>query len=306
MVVDPAHFRSQPGCDILKRSLDRNGCRQVQSELEQSTAQQRAVVAGDLRDHVRELIHSRNGNYVLQVFIRVAPGFESQWIIDGMMGFASELAAHSFGCRVFQRLLERCSGAQTDPLVNEILGMYPGPVPFPDPAAAQQSLFHLCAGEYSNFVIQMVLERGTDLQRMKVAEVASLFMQHLVVADYGASVVTQALRNCPAQGKAILACALYNIFTVPPLCDWWLERVAKHRHACETLDLLQKLNLPAFAFHQQSLRQRLSHSWYVKTLKSSKKQKNQKMKEKANDKHERGRGNVQVDGGAPPTSLQAT
>merc|ERR1711862_987169 len=167
----------------------------------------------------------------------------------------------------------------------------PGSMPFLDPMLANQ-LLQLCRGDFSNFVIQMVLERGTEQQRERVAGIVYLFAHELVVDDHAASVVTKALRYCKGQGQFLVATSLFNLFNIPPMGDWWLERVARHRHACETLELLQKLNLAELVQYQDSLRQRLSHSWFVKTLKASEKQKDQRLKEKAQDKLERRQGKV--------------
>jgi len=134
---------------------DKSSSRALQLALQDAPSKDAAALALGLRGHVRDIIWSMHGNYVLQKVIEVIPASVACFIVQELRGVAAEVARHRFGCRVLCRLLEHLSSSdqQTCSLVDEIL----------------QDTVALCRHNFGNFVIQHVLEFGIEEQKHTVA-----------------------------------------------------------------------------------------------------------------------------------------
>ena len=65
------------------------------------------------------------------------------------------LSTHPYGCRVIQRILEHCTPAQTQPLLDQL----------------HMRVDQLVEDQYGNYVIQHVLEHGRPEDRAKIVNV---------------------------------------------------------------------------------------------------------------------------------------
>ena len=82
------------------------------------------------------------------------------FIVDAFSGEVSQLAAHRYGCRVIQRVLEHCTPTLAEPVLAEIL----------------KDCRRLMRDQYGNYVVQHVLEHGTqrELYYVNLARYAGL------------------------------------------------------------------------------------------------------------------------------------
>lgn len=108
-----------------------------------------------------DCVHDSNGNHVIQKCIEIvskasrqAESKETseylsgriQFIISQFQGRVKELSSHPYGCRVVQRILEHCNGAQKDVVLEEL----------------RECCGDLVQDCYGNYVIQFVMQHGCE------------------------------------------------------------------------------------------------------------------------------------------------
>ena len=92
----------------------------------------------------------QNANHVLQRILERVPADRIRSIPEACEGQIYALATHPYGCRVLQRILENLS--EVRPLIEELL----------------KYTQNLMQDQYSNYVIQHLLERGTTADRSAI------------------------------------------------------------------------------------------------------------------------------------------
>lgn len=212
---------------------DKSSSRALQLALQCAPSKDAAALALGLRGHVRAIIWSMHGNYVLQKVIEVIPASVACFIVQELRGVAAEVARHRFGCRVLCRLLEHLSSSddQTCSLIDEIL----------------EDAMELCRHNYGNFVIQHILEFGLASQKHVVACVLSKDISVNARHQNAAHAIEKALSYCPAGDRDLL---LENLFQD----SRDLLELAKHQSGCYVVRALLKLPEEQLAKVQERLR----------------------------------------------------
>jgi len=177
---------------IWELSRDSQGSRRVQEAIDlASNDDERAAIAQELHGKVWEALECRNANHVLQKLISTMRPQASQFVIDEIMslGSAAYAAQHCFGCRVVERLLEHCTPEQVRPLVEDLLDAGP----------------KLCTDQYGNFVVQHVLEFGTDEHKHRMSRIVAAQITSIPGDYHGCSVVSAALTHSLEKDKIVVA-----------------------------------------------------------------------------------------------------
>jgi len=177
---------------VWELSRDSRGSRQVQEAIDFATNdEERAAIAQELHGKVWEALECRNANHVLQKLISSMRPQASQFVIDEIMGLGSAAyaAQHGFGCRVLERLLEHCTPEQVGPLVEDLLDAGP----------------KLCTDQYGNFVVQHVLEFGTDEHKHRMSRIVAAQIASIPGDYHGCSVVSAALTHSLEKDKIVVA-----------------------------------------------------------------------------------------------------
>lgn len=160
--------------DAVTLSTKVYGCRLVQKALDTLDRENVANMVASIKGKVWLLVHDHNGNHVIQKcitrineFVQSTPNQEDDplnenllksldIIIEEVVTNIKDLAIHPYGCRVVQRLIEHCSGAQKDKVLDGI---------------GDEGLFgSLIDHEYGNYVIQRVLAYGRTADKAIVFE----------------------------------------------------------------------------------------------------------------------------------------
>lgn len=192
---------------VLRLSLQTYGCRVVQKALDQIPSDLRLLIAGELEGHVPECVRDQNGNHVIQKVIESLPD-QSQFIIRSFAGRITEMSTHAYGCRVLQRILERCKTPNdTDCIIVEVL----------------QHIDELVTDQYGNYVVQHVLINSsrdfqarviqhltTRLYELSRGKFASNVAEKLVIYSLEherSALLTQVMREVaePDQSSALVA-----------------------------------------------------------------------------------------------------
>jgi len=124
-------------------AYDHQGCRLLQAAIHAADRVAAAGLAQELHGHVRSLLASPHGNYVLQTVVTALPTATSGFVASELLGAGAQSARHRFGCRILCRLIEH-SGTSSELalLLAEVL------------AEAEE----LCRHPFAHYVIQAILE----------------------------------------------------------------------------------------------------------------------------------------------------
>lgn len=182
---------------VWSLARDPQGCRELQHALEAAASEEeRLAIAMELQGHVWDAMRCPHANYVLQKSIALLSPLASQFVIDEVVKKGeraiAQAARHKYGCRILQRLLERCNCEQVSHLVEALL------------SDAISTSRH----PYGNYVMQHLLEHGTKDQRSTLIK---MLEQHAPVAgadEYACAVVGKAMLCGQRDDQVALARAL--------------------------------------------------------------------------------------------------
>jgi len=199
-------------------AFDAEGCRIAQDALEVAGRDVKVVLALKLRGHIREAIDSPFANYVVQKIIEVLPPVHVQFLVDELIGSATETARHPYGVRVLCRLLEHCPSAMIEELILEIT----------------ENVSFLCLHKFGTYIVQHVMEHGTPQQcKVVIRALASNalgFSRH----RHGSTLIQTALAYPELlEGSGLLEALCQNKDN--------LNKLAQSRYGSRVLEALSKL-----------------------------------------------------------------
>lgn len=123
--------------------------------LEHILVDQQIALVNELKDEIVDLVRDANANHVIQIAISRVPIEHVQFVVDTIVSSVQYWAVHNYGCRVVQRLLERCSGITKQKMLADLH------------SCAQT----LIADQYGNYVAQCVIIIGSADDRNKMINV---------------------------------------------------------------------------------------------------------------------------------------
>ena len=154
------------------------GCWQVQREMDSKDDE---MLVFELKGHVVAASQHRHANHVLQKAIMTTRPRALQFVINELASVPlGQVARHRYGCRVIQRLLEKCLPDQLVVLVNSLL-------------EDSAETLTLCRHIFANCVMQCLIDRGTDQQRLFISHFLLDNMRALACDIYGCKVLMAGL-----------------------------------------------------------------------------------------------------------------
>ncbi|CAJ1459953.1 unnamed protein product, partial [Effrenium voratum] len=208
---------------VWELSQDSKGCREVQTALEAASEDVRVALVAEIAGHVLDAMRCPHANHVLQKCITCSRPQHCQFIIEEIMtckGFVELASRHKYGCRIIQRLLERCSGGQVEGIAAAILSDVGG----------------ISRHPYGNYVLQNLLEHGTPAHRRKLAQELVREIVPICQDSFGSAVVAAALSQLCKEDAITVARAVVQ---EPGLLTFMAH--ARHGHSAVRL-ILQALD----------------------------------------------------------------
>merc|ERR1712032_1389438 len=93
---------------VFSLSCHKYGCRVVQKALSTASQELQSRLVVELESRVLECIENMHANHVIQSCVKCLEPSRIGFVIAALERDAVRMAAHTYGCRVIQRLLERC------------------------------------------------------------------------------------------------------------------------------------------------------------------------------------------------------
>ncbi|GMH32438.1 hypothetical protein BSKO_00272 [Bryopsis sp. KO-2023] len=104
----------------------------------------------ELQGSVFECAQDLNGNHVIQKCIERLDHEKIDFVFQGILEKVSVLKTHQYGCRVLQRIMERCSNTEYKTKIA---------------VATMENIVELAKHQYGNYVVQHVIEHGNAQQK---------------------------------------------------------------------------------------------------------------------------------------------
>lgn len=204
---------------VKELALDSHGCRVVQQAMELTDDSQQVELVSELKGAVRELLGSAHGNHVLQRCIELLRPSAVIFILDELQSLENpphQLACDKYGCRVLERLIEHFPREKLHPFLDAVLN----------------ETIMLSKDNFGNFVVQHVLEHGTEDQKRRIVEVLKENLEEMAINQCASSVLDKALSYTVFQQE--LATAILET-------NGLLPQMALQRPACAATQRLFKV-----------------------------------------------------------------
>lgn len=138
---------------IFSLATHRYGCRVIQKMVQ--LMPDGAHITSELAPRVLECIQNMHANHVIQSCVTCLQPSALGFVIEALQESAETMAGHMYGCRVIQRLLERCCPTEH---LRGLLGR------------VLTGTQRLAQDNHGNYVIQCILERGRKEDKRQVLE----------------------------------------------------------------------------------------------------------------------------------------
>ncbi|KAI1857585.1 uncharacterized protein JN550_013154 [Neoarthrinium moseri] len=146
---------------VAELSTQMYACRVVQKALEHVLVDQQEEIVEELKPDILRIVKDQNGNHVIQKIISLVPRICVPFMMTAFRGQINNLAAHNYGCRVVQRMLEQGTEEERRDLMDEVHACAP----------------QLITDQYGNYVAQHIVQHGSDKDR---ARTISLVIDQLI------------------------------------------------------------------------------------------------------------------------------
>ncbi|KAL7487434.1 hypothetical protein ACHAW6_015352, partial [Cyclotella cf. meneghiniana] len=199
---------------VVELSTKVYGCRVVQKAFEVLDQETVAKLIMSLSGSIRDCIYDKNGNHVIQKAIMVlsshaktcqesgeepSVGVQSglNVIIDEIASHTEGLSKHSYGCRVVQRMVEKCIDPQKSRILDSIMKCH----------------LSLLDDQYGNYVIQRAIAYGRPSDRNTIFSTITSSDNILILSKekHSSNVVESMLKTssreeCTTLVEAMLSC----------------------------------------------------------------------------------------------------
>ncbi|KAH0793698.1 Pumilio-family RNA binding repeat containing protein [Histomonas meleagridis] len=162
----------QSSCRVLQKFMEHTSSENVDSIYK---ASMRSIVS---------MCSSPNGNHIVQRFIEILPNRINE-IVTILQPHVVNLVIDNSGCRVIQKLFDKYPLSNIRPLVDEVLSCAD----------------HLATNQYGNYVVQSILEFGTDTDfDILLEKFAGAFYQ-FSIHKFASNVIEKCIRRANSQQR---------------------------------------------------------------------------------------------------------
>ncbi|XP_031283194.1 pumilio homolog 5-like isoform X1 [Pistacia vera] len=171
-------FRGQ----VAMLSTHPYGCRVIQRVLEHcSDEQQGQCIVDEILESAYVLAQDQYGNYVTQHVLERGKSNERSQIISKVAGKIVQLSQHKYASNVVEKCLEYGDAAERELLIEEIIGQ----------SEENDNLLIMMKDQFANYVVQKILEKCSDKQRVALINQIKVHCQALKKYTYGKHIVAR-------------------------------------------------------------------------------------------------------------------
>lgn len=151
------------------------------------------AIVQELAGNMAHAATNPHGNFVLQKGVTVLPAESLDFIIEELLSKnVLHVVKNKFGCRVVNKLIEKCSSSQVRGIVEAVI------------AVANEVARH----PYGNYVMQHVLSHSEVEQRRRLVSALVADIRGLAVDTFGCGVVSAGLSMAVDDTRSLFARAV--------------------------------------------------------------------------------------------------
>jgi hypothetical protein len=163
--------------------VDNCGCRVIQKLFEQSDIADLRPLVDQVMRFAGDLSGNQYGNYVVQNILESGPDDDVTRLISAFTDRFHQLSMHKFASNVIEKCIRRASEAQRQAIFAEIIGS-PG-------HWETARILMMVADQFGNYVIQRIIEFGSDVQQTAIYHVVYQNYDDLAEEGYARHVISR-------------------------------------------------------------------------------------------------------------------
>jgi hypothetical protein len=161
--------------------IDNCGCRVVQKLFEHYEIGSLRPLVDEVLTCAADLTTNQYGNYVVQNILEAGPDADIAVLIDAFAGGFYAFSLHKFASNVIEKCIRRALPEQRDAIFREIIGA--------EGAWEAERVFRMVGDQFGNYVIQRIIEFGTEAQRTAIYDVVYENYENLMTRQYAKHVI---------------------------------------------------------------------------------------------------------------------
>jgi hypothetical protein len=168
---------------VAKLVIDNCGCRVMQRLFEQYDIAELRKLVDQVMRCAADLAINQYGNYVVQNILEAGPDDDVTRLIRVFAGRFYHFSMHKFASNVIEKCIRRASSAQRQAIFSEIIGS-PG-------HWETARIMRMASDQFGNYVVQRMIEFGSDLQQRAIYDVVYENFEDLVEEVYARHVISR-------------------------------------------------------------------------------------------------------------------
>ena len=172
---------------VVELGGDNCGCRVVQKLFDIMPIDKLEPLVGEVLRHATDLAMNQYGNYVVQSILKAERREHVVALIRAFTGHFYKFSVHKFASNVIEKCIRGATPDQRKQIFEEIIG---------EPGAYQTDrILQMIQDQFGNYVIQRIIEFGTDSQQRAIYDVVYENYDDLFNINYAKHVITR-LQSC--------------------------------------------------------------------------------------------------------------
>lgn len=148
---------------VVQLVVDNWGCRVIQKLFDQLKIEQLIPLVDEVLGCVADLAINQFGNYVVQNILSTGKPEHINALIDAFSGHFYDFSMHKFASNVIEKCIRKSNEEQRQRIFTEIIGK--------EGDYDEQKIYQMVSNQFGNYVIQRIIEFGTESQQGIIYEV---------------------------------------------------------------------------------------------------------------------------------------
>jgi hypothetical protein len=168
---------------VLELVVDNCGCRVIQKLFDHYEIAQLRPLVTEILGAAANLATNQYGNYVVQTILERGPDEDVVALMRTFVGCYYDFSIHKFASNVIEKCIRRSSPTQRDAIFVEIIGSHGN--------WECQRILTMVSDQFGNYVIQRIIEFGTEDQQAVVYDVVYDNYEDLLQQQYSRHVINK-------------------------------------------------------------------------------------------------------------------
>jgi hypothetical protein len=166
---------------IAKLVVNNCGCRVVQKMFERYAIDRLRGLVDEVLKSAADIAVNQYGNYIVQNILAAGSDNDITQLVNAFTGNFYALSLHKFASNVIEKCIRRASPAQRNAVFIEIIGN--------ENHWEDARILKMVADQFGNYVIQRIIEFGTEPQQRIIFDIVYENYDDLVKRPYAKHVI---------------------------------------------------------------------------------------------------------------------